>query len=168
MPDEKGRINSCSTSGCGYSCCQFQQGNYIVLYPGELEAAAASGQSVAHLNIIDADYHGGQKAICQASNTASCDNGFKPLDCVSYPFFPDVDPQTEKMSGFIKGKKCPLQTQHLMTHWLFVLNEWNKVINRYPGVARWLGKVDLVGYTEPLRPDTAPATAAMPKRSAAA
>src|SRR4029077_14157476 len=88
MDSTDGRLSSCATSGCGWRCCEFQQGNYIVLYPGELEEARAGGQSTAHLEITQADYHGGKKAVCKARDTAHCDGGFKPLDCVSYPFFP--------------------------------------------------------------------------------
>ena len=59
-----------------------------MLYPGELGEAYLNGESTQHLKIIDANYHGGQKAICTAKDTASCDGGLKPLDCKSYPFFP--------------------------------------------------------------------------------
>jgi hypothetical protein len=36
-----------------------------VSYPGELQAARAAGQSTAHLAIIEADYHGGQKRFAR-------------------------------------------------------------------------------------------------------
>jgi DNA-binding XRE family transcriptional regulator len=80
MNSAEGQITSCATAGCGWRCCEFQQGNYIVLYPGELEAAKSGSQPTAHLRIIDADYHGGKKSVCTAKCTASCDGGLKPLD----------------------------------------------------------------------------------------
>lgn len=143
-----GQITTCATAGCGWRCCQFQQGNYIVLYPGEIDAARASGQSTAHLEITDADYHSGQKAICKAHDTASCDGGFKPLDCVSYPFFP-APPGDGGVELLIKGRKCPLLTQHLHHHAAMIRSAWNAVILRNPRIRSWLNKVRLVGYTEP-------------------
>lgn len=34
-----GTIALCPYQGCEYRCCRFDQGNYIVLHPGELRAA---------------------------------------------------------------------------------------------------------------------------------
>jgi hypothetical protein len=150
----EGLIGSCGTSGCwntlGESrCCEFQQGNYIVLYPGELEDAHAAGQSTAHLKMIDDDYHGGKKAVCQAKCTATCDGGFKPLDCVSYPFFP-APPGADEVDLLIKGKKCPLQAEHLRAHAELVREIWNEAGARNPAITAWLNKVELVGYSEPV------------------
>jgi hypothetical protein len=162
MDREEGQIGSCATTGCGWRCCEFQQGNYIALYPGELEAAKAAGQSTAHLKIIDADYHGGKKAVCQARCTATCDNGFKPLDCVSYPFFP-APPEAGEVDLMIKGKKCPLQAEHLHEHAALVRELWNETAEGNPEIIVWLSKVELVGYTEPLRHLAPPLALPMPK-----
>lgn len=148
MDNSEGRLNSCATSGCGWRCCEFQQGNYIVLYPGELEDAQAAGQSITHLEITDADYHGGKKAVCKARDTASCDGGFKPLDCVSYPFFP-APPGDGEVDLMIKGEKCPLLALHLQRHAAFVREAWNAIAARRPAILAWLNKIRLVGYTEP-------------------
>lgn len=150
MSRDEGQIGSCATAGCGWRCCEFQQGNYIVLYPGELEQAQAAGQSTGHLKIIDADYHGGKKAICQAKCTATCDGGFKPLDCASYPFFP-APPGANEVDLLIKGKKCPLQVEHLSAHAALVRELWNEAASWNPEITAWLNKVELVGYTEPAR-----------------
>jgi hypothetical protein len=155
MMKNNGIISGCSTSGCWETlgttrCCQFQQGNYIVLYPGELEAAWAAGQSTAHLKIIDGDYHGGQKAVCNAKCTASCDGGFKPLDCASYPFFP-APPSGGEVGLLLKGQKCPLVAEHHQEHAAAVKAAWNLLIRDNPAVGPWLDKVRLVGYTEPPR-----------------
>jgi len=147
--NKDGTISSCAGAGCGHICCEFQQGNYIVLYPGELEEAKSAGQSTAHLKIIDADYNGGQKAICRAKDTASCDGGFKPLDCKSYPFFP-AEPVAGEVDLLVKGKKCPLQAQHLGAHADFVREAWQEVMRRNPQAERWLKRVKLVGYTDPM------------------
>jgi Fe-S-cluster containining protein len=148
---DAGRITSCATSGCGWRCCEFQQGNFIVLYPGELEKAEADGQSTRHLKVIDDDYHGGKKAVCVARNKATCDDGFKPLDCASYPFFP-APPGRGPVDLMIKGKKCPLQTEHLQGHAADVRAAWNAVAARSPETTAWLNKVELVGYTDPPEP----------------
>jgi hypothetical protein len=163
MDNDEGQIMSCATAGCGWRCCQFQQGNYIVLYPGELAAARAAGQSTAHLEITEADYHGGQKAVCKARDTASCDGGFKPLDCASYPFFP-APPGQGPVDLLIKGRKCPLLPQHLQHHAAMIRAAWNAIIDRNPTIRGWLNKVRLVGYTEPPRAQPRPSP---PRRRAA-
>ena len=142
MKNSDGLIPTCSTSGCWHKlgatrCCDFQQGNFIVLYPGELDAAAAAGQSVAHLKITDADYHGGQKAVCTATCTATCDNGFKPLDCVSYPFFP-APPQGGEVDLLLKGCKCPLQAAQHQDHADKIRVAWNALMRCDPEIGLWL------------------------------
>ena len=122
-----------------------------MLYPGEIERAREAGQSTTHLKITDENYHGGKKAVCQARHTATCDAGFKPLDCVSYPFFP-APPGSGKVDLMIKGKKCPLLAQHLQAHAALVRAAWNDIAVRAPGILAWLNKVRLVGYTEPQKP----------------
>ena len=149
MTSGEGQISSCASAGCGSRCCEFQQGNYIVLYPGEIEDAQAAGQSTAHLKITDADYHGGKKAVCEAKCTASCDGGDKPLDCVSYPFFP-APPGAGEIDLMIKGLKCPLQAEHLQSHADLVREIWNEAAAFNPAITAWLNKVELVGYSEPL------------------
>jgi len=97
-------------------CCQFDEGNYIVTYPGELDAAEESGKSIQHLDIVGS-YHGGYKVVCRAKDTSICDGGYKPLDCKSYPFFPTVSE-----AG------------------------WRKLAEQHPLIVDWLEKVRLVGY----------------------
>jgi hypothetical protein len=170
MDKNDGLINACGTSGCwnklgATRCCDFQQGNYIVLYPGELEEAQAAGQPTAHLNITDENYHGGKKAICQARHTGTCDGGFKPFDCVSYPFFPEP-PGDGPVDLMIKGKKCPLLPESLERHAAFIREAWNALTARRPGILAWLNKVKVVGYTEPER-HIADKPTAVPQRDAA-
>jgi hypothetical protein len=149
MNSAEGQISSCATAGCGWRCCEFQQGNYIVLYPGELEDARAAGQSTAHLKIIDADCHGGKKAVCEAKCAATCDGGYKPLDCVSYPFFP-APRGADEIDLIIKGMKCPMQAEHLRSHAALVREMWDEATALDPEITAWLNKVELVGYSDPV------------------
>lgn len=144
----------CPHKGCGFRCCEFNQGNYIVMYPGELEAAQASGQSVAHLKIFDTDYFGGVRAICHAADTSTCDNGYKPLDCATYPFFPLVSSKGNGVGNLLKGKKCPIEADEIVDHASWAESTWNALIQDNPAIAAWLSKVKLVGYEpveDPLR-----------------
>lgn len=141
-----GSIHLCPHKGCGFRCCEFNQGNYIVLYPGEIEEARAAGKSLAHLDIYDEDYHGGARATCHASNTSTCDNGYKPLDCASYPFFPSIGAKGEALQQLIKGSKCPIQAEEIPYHGAWVRLIWQQLIARKPEVAAWLQHVSLVGY----------------------
>jgi len=143
VESEPGTIALCPHMGCGFTCCNFQQGNYIVLYPDELEAAIRSGASIKHLKLLE-NYHGGFKIVCSAINTATCDSGFKPLDCRSYPYFPTV--VDGKIVANLKGKKCPLPTSKTNEHTRYVQEEWEKIACQKPSVLTWLGKVELVGY----------------------
>lgn len=142
--EASGKIAGCATSGCGFACCDFQQGNFIVLPPGELEEAKARGQSLGHLELSPLPY-GGWRAVCHASDTASCDQGYKPMDCRSYPFFPTVD-ESGRLSIGLKGAKCPLEIAKIESHRLWVAQLWRQWIQRSPVIARWLSKVRLIGY----------------------
>lgn len=131
-----GEIRLCPKNNCAFKCCQFSWGNYILLYPGEL---AETAKSVGHLKIVDPDYFGGQKAVCVASDCRTCDNGYKPLDCQSYPLFPT-------MSGYIKGSKCPLVKMELGEHLKWTSLQWFDLLTEKPEVRDWLAQVKMVGY----------------------
>lgn len=140
-----GSIPLCPHQGCAFKCCSFQQGNFIVLYPGEADAARQSGASTDHLEFIES-YNGGHKVVCRAANTANCDNGYKPLDCASYPFFPTVDEQNGDINATLKGAKCPLTTAIANFHRLWVQDQWRRLAETNAEVRPWLSKVSLVGY----------------------
>ena len=154
-PAEKpwdGKIPSCPHMGCEFKCCSFNVGNYIVTYPGELENAVADGQSVAHLRVIDDDDNGGKRAICEASSCADCDGGYKPLDCASYPLFPDPDRLEGRQAEWIRGEKCPLPTEALLAGEASfadrIGDRWVKAImNGGEPVLNWLRQVKMVGYS---------------------
>lgn len=147
-----GSIPLCPHQGCGFKCCTFQQGNFIVLHPGELDAAKASGAGTDHLELLE-NYHGGHKVVCRAADTAICDGGYKPLDCASYPFFPTVNETTGAVEGTLKGAKCPLTTAIANFHRLWVEDQWRRLADTNAEVKPWLAKVALVGYETVDRPD---------------
>jgi hypothetical protein len=139
-----GSISLCPHNDCGFICCDFAAGNFIVLHPGEVEQARQRGESLAHLEISEG-HLGGHKAICRARDTGTCDNGYKPLDCACYPFFPTIGDGDEIEAG-IKGAKCPLQVSHLTEHRFWVIRAWNRVAERFDGVVEWIRQTRLVGY----------------------
>lgn len=143
--DRDGAITLCPHANCGFRCCEFQQGNYIVTYPGELEAASRRNESISHLEII-ARYHGGYKTVCKARDTSSCDHGYKPLDCKSYPFFPAVAPGKDRIAVTLKGSKCPLIWNLIPWHQGWVKRAWQRLADQNPATIDWLRKVTLVGY----------------------
>ncbi|HTU72726.1 MAG TPA: hypothetical protein VMG38_04335 [Trebonia sp.] len=138
------------------------QGNYIVLYPGEVDAARGRNESLDHLNIFDDDYHGGSRATCRASDTARCDGGYKPLDCATYPFFPvmsdhrdaatpepGVDPASAARPHpveWLVGRKCPLNPAYLGAHRERMQAIWQDLLRADARVGPWLRLVRLVGY----------------------
>lgn len=144
---EGGVIPHCPHQNCGFRCCEFNQGNYIVLYPGELEAAQKRSESVKHLEILELD-NGGYKAVCRAQDTSCCDSGYKPLDCQSYPFFPSINPLTQRIVAGTKGKKCPLSLAMITEHREWVLRSWDHLAQERPEIVAWLKKVKLVGYEQ--------------------
>lgn len=141
MKNTELKISSCKDAGCGFKCCHFQQGNYIVLLPNELDNVELSTN---HLEVIDEDYHGGKKVVCTAKDTSSCDNGYKPIDCGLYPIFPKGD------NGYIVGSKCPLHRDTLSTH----KEKCEEVLKEYKekhtdiDLDNFLKKVEMVGYED--------------------
>jgi len=115
------------------------------MHPGEWEAAKSQGRSLDHLEII-ADENGGHRTICHASDTSTCDHGYKPLDCASYPFFPVLSPTGHEIDSMIKGSKCPLPLDRLGRHAAWVHREWQQLVDGHRDVKEWLRRVELVGY----------------------
>lgn len=139
-----GTLEQCPHQGCNHACCEFANGNFIALYPGELEKAKQAGLSVDHL-LATPDEAGGHRAICQAKNKARCDDGYKPLDCASYPLFPVVA-SDGALKTFLKGSKCPLRMEHLTDHSHWVLSNWKRLEGSVENLDQWLLSVGLVDY----------------------
>lgn len=143
---QAGLIPLCPHAGCAYRCCDFQQGNYIATYPGELERAQAGGASIKHLKVLSKDEHGGERVKCTARDTETCDGGYKPLDCASYPFFPASLDDKGRVTALIKGKKCPLVAADVRSHMEWVTEEWERLVRAQPVVGDWLEGVTMVDY----------------------
>ena len=143
MAQPAGSIPLCPHKGCAFKCCNFKQMVHILLYPGEIDEARAQGRSLSHLEIVDGDYHGGVRVKCRAHDTSTCDNGYKPLDCVSYPFFPELASSQNGNSSnptvtLCKGSSCPIQGHEIPQHEGYVRDRWQELIQRKPEVATWL------------------------------
>jgi hypothetical protein len=111
---DKGLIRACENSGCGWKCCSFGSDGHIVILPHEF---AGHEQEISHLQIIDNDYFGGKKVKCIAKNCKSCDNGYKPIMCRTYPLW-----IKSVNKGFVfRSGKCPLKNEQLTKHKEFVL-----------------------------------------------
>ncbi|HEY6253923.1 MAG TPA: hypothetical protein VI685_28540 [Candidatus Angelobacter sp.] len=153
-----GTIPLCPHKGCAFKCCNFKQMVHILLYPGEIDEARNQGRSLAHLEIVDPDFHGGMRVRCYAKDTSTCDNGHKPLDCISYPFFPQVSLAAPKSSGspeikLTKGSGCPIQGHEIPNHERYVRGAWQDLIQRKPEVAIWLSWFDS-GSTDDFDPES--------------
>lgn len=139
--NEEGKITDCSNAGCGFFCCEFQQGNYIVTFPNELEQTT---QNTDHLKVIDDNYHGGKKVVCTAKDRVNCDNGYKPIDCKMYPLYIKGD------GMYIKGSKCPMSNLIVKKHkplcdqWLQEYKDKNPNVD----VDAFVSKVEMTGYEE--------------------
>lgn len=146
LTSSAGCISQCETAACGRSCCEFADGNYIVLYPGEIESAKERGQSTAHL-ATEPSIHGGHRAVCVAGDKSSCDGGYKPLDCASYPYFPTVG-ESGQIDAGLKGDKCPLTVAALSNHRTWMIAQWAALIDSHPALRKWIQSTKLVGYVE--------------------
>lgn len=154
-PVTAGTIALCPHKGCAYKCCDFQQSGSILLYPGEIEKAQADGHSVVHLQVLDSNYHGGTRVKCCAKNTATCDGGYKPLDCASYPLFPM--PSGSSAGNHIpnimvtKASGCPINGYEIAGHRKYVQRVWERLIKAEPEIDVWLRLIwlDFNDQTDP-------------------
>lgn len=138
------KISLCPHNNCGFRCCNFDEGNYILLFPNELKEAEQKGLSTKHLSVIAEDKLGGHKVVCKAKDTSTCDNGYKPLDCSFYPFFPKLE---DDKLVILRGNKCPLKTNDIPDHLQDVLNTTKNILkNSNPKYKDWLQGIKLIGY----------------------
>ena len=147
-----GEIEACPKNGCNFHCCDFNQNNFIVLLPNELDYINNKQISHKHLEIIEANSDSSHKAICRAKERKNCDGGYKPIDCQVYPLFP-----SENDEFYLKGTKCPLGKMDLKEH---IVNT-EKILSeiKFCDVKvfeEWLAKVELTGYEKIKRGDNAP------------
>lgn len=145
--NDKGLIRACENSGCGWKCCSFGSDGHIVILPHELDGHE---KEISHLQIIDDDYFGGKKAKCIAKDCKSCDNGYKPIMCRTYPLWV----KSVKKSFVFRSGKCPLNNEQLTKHKEFVLdifNNYRKVLLSENDIDTFLSKAWIDRY-EPLFP----------------
>ena len=145
--DEKGLIRACENSGCGWKCCSFGSDGHIVILPHELDGHQ---EEISHLQIIDDDYFGGKKVKCFARDCKSCDNGYKPIMCRTYPLWV----KSVKKGFVFRSGKCPLKNEQLTKHKAFVLyvfDNYRKTLLPKTDIDVFLSKAWIDRY-EPLFP----------------
>lgn len=123
--DEKGLIKACKSAACGWKCCSFGSDGHIVVLPHELDGHE---QEISHLQIIDDDYFGGKKVKCVAKDCKSCDNGYKPVMCRTYPLWV----KSVKKRFVFRSGKCPLKNEQLDSHKDFTLSIFEDYRNSLP------------------------------------
>lgn len=102
-----GVLKACSDRQklCGYACCKFTAGNWIMLLPNEYQHALQQGLKHQHLN-INAEKNA---ATCHRP----CGNGdLKPIDCSWYPLFPANETATQFLVA--DHRKCPIPNHQLI------------------------------------------------------
>ncbi|MBL6985986.1 MAG: hypothetical protein ISR72_02885 [Methylobacter sp.] len=101
-----GVLSSCTKrqGHCGYACCKFSEGNWIMLLPGEYELAAKQNLKLDHLS-----FENNSHAVCHVP----CQKGdLKPIDCSWYPLFPANLEATKFLVA--DHRKCPIPNHELI------------------------------------------------------
>lgn len=137
---KNGLIEYCAGSGCGWKCCSFGSGGHIVILPRELDGRT----DIGHLKVIDDDYLGGKKVKCIAKDCATCDHGYKPIMCRSYPLWMRSTAEVK----VLRSLKCPLPSSVLSNHKEYVVSMFNDFQREvYPDLdsflkVAWVDKYD--------------------------
>ena len=108
-----GLIAHCASSGCGFKCCSFGSDGHIVILPGEL----AGRNDIDHLRCIGYNFMGAEKVKCEAKECSTCDGGYKPIMCRSYPLWV----KSVGNGKVMRSQKCPLPSNVLADHREYVL-----------------------------------------------
>jgi hypothetical protein len=122
---EDGIMLSCTERQglCGYACCKFSVGNWIMLLPGEYKSAVRQNLKRDHL-IIENEV----RAVC----TSPCKKGdLKPLDCSWYPLFPANRNATKFLVA--DHRKCPIPNKELIDKMLSIHASALAWEQQYPG-----------------------------------
>jgi hypothetical protein len=123
---------------CGYACCQFGSGNWIMLLPGEYALAVRQGLKIDHL-----DVENNQHAICRSP----CQTGdLKPIDCAWYPLFPANLEATKFLVA--DHRKCPIPNRELIEKMMATHASALAWERQYPGSLEKIVALsrDFVGY----------------------
>lgn len=154
-----GKVIDCRhlSSSCLYRCCDQDKPdgqikicheNYIMLYPGEWEAAE---KSKVHIEIVNNDFFGGKLGRCRREDfdQPNCNpsKNFKSMDCQAYPFAPSFD-----KNGNLRleiDKRCPMKASRALDdHYHTILEKWKSVIEKDNSVIAWIRSFELGGYVE--------------------
>lgn len=122
---EDGIFMSCTVrqSFCGYACCKFNAGNWIMLLPGEYDLAVQQGLKCSHLS-----FENNRSAICHSP----CRSGdLKPIDCSWYPLFPANREATKFLVA--DHRKCPIPNHELINKMLATRVSALAWEDRHPG-----------------------------------
>lgn len=145
----KGLIEHCPKAGCGFRCCtRTARVSGIILHPSELDNVPEN--MIEHLE-LGKEYKGGVTAKCKAKDTATCDGGYKPLDCQMYPLLPRFKNGVVtkfKVHSIDKKKstKCPLALSKLKYHSRILAEKLNKMTE----VHEFFNSLPAVGYKKTL------------------
>ena len=110
---DNGALLACTQrqSLCGYACCKFTAGNWIMLLPDEYQQAEQHRLKSTHLSVDSNN--------TQATCHKPCQKGdFKPLDCSWYPLFPANPTATKFLVA--DHRKCPIPNHELLDKMLSV------------------------------------------------
>ena len=129
-----GLINHCVNSGCGWKCCDFGSEGHIIMLPTEYEKAG----DVSHINVIDDDYMGGKKVKCVAKDKKTCDGGYKPIQCRTFPLWVRSDERIEQST------RCPLNSSQTKEHEAIAI----KMVNEFGVSDEFLDKAEVCRYVE--------------------
>lgn len=137
---EDGVLPSCTKRQnlCGFACCKFSAGNWIMLLPGEYQLAEQQNLQRNHLS-----FENNTHAVCHSP----CQKGdLKPIDCSWYPLFPANRSATKFLVA--DHRKCPIPNHELIDKMLTVhasALEWEQ---QHPGSLEQMVVLsrDFVGY----------------------
>ncbi|TAK60294.1 hypothetical protein [Methylobacter sp.] len=137
---EDGVLPSCTKrqSLCGYACCKFSVGNWIMLLPGEYELAIQQSLKRDHLS-----FENNTHVVC----SSPCKKGdLKPIDCSWYPLFPANQNATKFLVA--DHRKCPIPNKELIDKMLAVHASALAWEQQHPGSLEQMVTLsrDFVGY----------------------
>ena len=147
-----GSISHCQKAECDFPCCKRTGHKGIALLPGEWEQIRPEQRR--HLLLLEADFHGGKLVACRAHHTATCDGGYKPVDCRLYPLWPRFD-EDGTLRGWDahlnvekkpRSSKCPLQANQLAVH-VQKAGKYVVQLAEDPSMREFFNAVPAIGYT---------------------
>jgi len=102
------------------------------MLPTEYEKAG----DVGHINVIDNDYMGGKKVKCVAKDKKTCDGGYKPIQCRTFPLWVRSGGKIEQST------RCPLNHSQTKEHDAVAV----KMVNEFDVSDEFLDKSEVCRY----------------------